>query len=86
MTILTFKVFYNENYLAKILSFFVVARKFRIAVDTDLDPSINVHLDGGTSIMFNKYSRGLYYYDTTNMEHNIILFLLTGIRVPKVCA
>ena len=62
-----------------------MARKFRITVDTDLDLAINVHLDGGTSIMFNKCSRGLYYYDTTNMEHKIIFFLFTGIRVLKMC-
>ena len=51
MTILPFKVFYKEYYLANILSFFVVARKFRINVNTDLDPAINVHLRGGISIM-----------------------------------
>ena len=60
-------------------------RKFRITVDAYLDPAINMHIDGGTSIMFKKCSRGLYYYDTTNMEHNIIFFLLTGISVPKMC-
>ena len=51
MTIILFKVFYNENYPANILSFFVVARKIRINVNTDLDPAINVHLRGGISIM-----------------------------------
>ena len=54
MTVLTFKVFYDKNYLANILSFSVVARKFRITADTDLDPSTNVHVDRGTSIMFKK--------------------------------
>ena len=83
---LPFQVFYNEKYPAKIISFSVVARKFRITVDTDLDLSINGHLDGGTSIIFKKCSRGLYYYDTTNMDHIIIFFLLTGIRVLTVCA
>ena len=57
MKILPFKLFYNENYPANILSFFVVARKFRINNDTDLDPDINVHLGSGTSIMFKKFSR-----------------------------
>ena len=86
MTILLSKVFYNENYLANILSFFVVVHKFTITVNADLDPDINVHLGGGNSIMCKKYSRGLYYYDTTNMEHNTIFFLLNGIHVLKVCA
>ena len=81
MTILLFKVSYNENYLANILSFFIVTRKFRITIDTDLDPSTNVHLGGGTSIIFKKCSRGIYSYDTTNMEHKIIFFSFTGICV-----
>ena len=67
------------------LSFFIVARKFRITDNTDLDPSINVHLYGGTIIMFKRFSIRLYYYEKTNMEHNIIFFLLTGIFVLKVC-
>ena len=56
----------------------------RITVDIDLDLAINVHLDGGTNIMFKKCSRGLYYYETNNTEHNIIFFLLSGIHVPKM--
>ena len=43
-----------------------------ITIDTYLDPSINVHLDDSTNIIFNQFSGGIYYYDTANMEHNII--------------
>ena len=49
-----------------------MAHKFRISIDTDLYPAINVHLDYGTIIILKKCSGGLYYFDTTNMEYNII--------------
>ena len=47
-------------------------RKFRITNDTGLDSAICIHLKDGTIIMFKKWSRGLYHYDTTNMKHNTI--------------
>ena len=46
--------------------------KFRITIDADLDPDINVHLDEEKSVMRNKCSVGIYYYDTNKMEHNIL--------------
>ena len=69
---LPFKLFYNKNYLDNILSFNTVANKFRITINTDLDPSIKSHPNNGTIIIFKKYTRVLYYFDTTNMEYNII--------------
>ena len=72
MMVLLFEEFYNKNYLANILPFFTVPLKSRVTIDTYLYPAINVQLYNVTSIMFNKCSGGLYYYDTTNMEHNII--------------
>ena len=70
MTILPFKVFHNTNYLANILLFAAVARIFRITIDTDINSTINVQLDAGTRIKFKQCSRGIYYYDTNNMENN----------------
>ena len=49
-----------------------MAHKFRITVDTYLDPDINVHLNNETIIIFNKCRGGLYYFDITNMENDII--------------
>ena len=49
-----------------------MARNFRITIDTHLNWDINVHLNEGTSIISNQCSRGIYYYDKANMEHNII--------------
>ena len=77
MTMLTFEVFYNENSLTKILSFAAMARKFRIIIDAYFDSTINVHLRYGTSVMFKQCSGGVYYYDTTNMEHNTIKIQVT---------
>ena len=69
---LEFKVFYNKRSLVNILSFAAVMRKFGITIDTALYPAINVNLNYGTTIIFNKCSRVIYYFDTTNMEHKII--------------
>ena len=49
-----------------------MARKFRISIDIDLDPALNVILYDGIRFMFKKFSGGPFYYDTTNMEHNTI--------------
>ena len=72
MTMLPLEVFYKTNPLGKILSFAAVTRKFRITIDTDLSLDTNVYLNDGTGIVFKQCSGGLYYYEMTNMEHNII--------------
>ena len=46
----TFEVFLNEQPLANIPYFAAVASKFRITIDTELDPFINVNLHYGTRI------------------------------------
>ena len=43
-----------------------MASKFRITINTKLEPYINVHLNDGTRKIFKKYGAGLYYFDTTN--------------------
>ena len=63
---LPFEFFLNEQSLANILSFVAVASKFRITIDTELYPFINVHLHDGTRIIFKQFGAGLYYFDTTN--------------------
>ena len=67
MTMLLLKVFYNEQVLANIISFSAVARKFRITIDIDLYPAINVHLNNDTIIIFKQCIGGCYYFDTINM-------------------
>ena len=44
--------------------------KFRITIDIELDPSINVHLHYGTMIIFKECGAGIYYSDTTNEASN----------------
>ena len=63
---LPFEAFFNEKSLEIILSFATVSSKFRITIDTELGPLINVQLHDGTQIIFNKYRGGLYYFDTPN--------------------
>ena len=40
--------------------------KFRITFDTELDPSINVHLEDGTRVVIKQCGGGMYYYSMTN--------------------
>ena len=58
--------FLNGKSLENILFFAAVASKFGIAIDNELDPSINIPLHDGTMIIFILYGAGLYYFDTTN--------------------
>ena len=67
MTMLPFKPNYIKNSLANILSFPAVACRSSITIDTDIDSAINTHIDNDTNIKFKQCSRGLYYYDTTDI-------------------
>ena len=64
--------FTMKSPFTNILRFSSVIRKFRITIDTELYPSVNAHLNDGTIIIFKQCIRWLYYFDRTNMEHNII--------------
>ena len=56
----------NAQSLTNTLSFAVVASKFRITIDTELDPSINTNPHDGTKIILKQCREGLYYFNTTN--------------------
>ena len=43
-----------------------MASKFRITIDTELDPSVNIRLHNSKMIIFKKCGGSLYYFDTTN--------------------
>ena len=58
--------FLNEQPLANITSFAAVAPKFRITIDTELDPFIIVHLHNITRILLKQCGAGIYYIYTTN--------------------
>ena len=45
-----------------------MASKFRITIDTELDPFINVHLHNSTRVIFKQCGAVLYYFDTTNED------------------
>ena len=59
-------MFFNEKSLANILSFATVYPKFSITIDTELDPSINIHLQNDKKIILKQCGGGLHYFDTTN--------------------
>ena len=63
---LPFEVLFNEKYVANVLFFYAVASKFRITIDTELDPSTNSHLHDVTKIIFKQCGGGIYYFDTTS--------------------
>ena len=74
---LAFIVFYNKKSCSGVLSFATVVHKFGISIDTDLDPALNLHLKNDTIIIFKQCSRGISYFDTTNMKHTIIIAKVT---------
>ena len=53
-------------------------RKFRITINTGLDLAINVHLNNGNIIIIKQCSGGIYYFNTTDTEHNIINIQVTA--------
>ena len=56
---LHFEILFNDKSLTNIISFAVVASKFTIPINIELDPSINVHLYNITRIIFKKCGGGL---------------------------
>ena len=63
-----FKVFFDDKYIANKIYYSTVEPKFNIIIDTELEPSINVHLHDGTRIVFNQCGGDLYYFDSTKEE------------------
>ena len=57
------KVWYNDSFLANILSFAKVSDKYRITIDTKKEQAFIVHV-GGFRMKFIRSDMGLYYHDT----------------------
>jgi len=57
-------VWYNPDSLANILSLAEVRCKYRVTMDSALEPSMCVHWSDGTIMKFIEYASGLYYHDT----------------------
>jgi len=57
-------VWYNPDSLANILSLAEVRCKYRVTMDSALEPSMCVHRSNGTVMKFVEYASGLYYHDT----------------------
>ena len=57
------KNWYSPTSLANILSLAEVRKKFRVTMDTSVEPAIVVHRKNGTKMKFSEYKSGLYYYE-----------------------
>jgi len=64
-------VWYNPQSLANILSLAEVRKKFRVTMDTDIEPALCVHRADGTIMKFQEYATGLYYFDTSQTCNNV---------------
>ena len=51
--------------LEDIISFAAVLSKFRITINTEVDPYSNLHIHDGTRMIFKQWGGVLYYFDTT---------------------
>ena len=87
---MTFWSLFNEQYLANIHSFAIATSKFRITMDAELYPYINVHLHNVTRISFKQFGAGLYYCDTTDDTlteyHNTDYTFLNTVESNKSCS
>ncbi len=63
-------VWYNPQSLANILSLAEVRKKFRVTMDTDVEPALCVHRADGTIMKFQEYATGLYYFDASQASDN----------------
>ena len=63
---LPFEFFFNKQSLKNILSFAAVAYNYRIIINTELEPSVKLHLHDGTRIIFKKFRGGPYNFDINN--------------------
>ena len=59
-----FKVWYNKNLMVNILSFRNVRKNFFIAMDTDVEITINVHLGEEKVMKFKEVESGLYFFSS----------------------
>ena len=64
------QVWYNPSSLANILSLALVRKRYRVTMDTSIDPALNVHLPNGVIIRFCEFESGLYYFDSKHLTHN----------------
>jgi len=64
-------VWYNPESLANILSLAEVCKKFRVMMDTSIEPAMCVYWSDGTIMKFTEFQSGLYYFDTDSERETI---------------
>ena len=65
-----FHVWYNPSSMVNILAWCDVRKKFRITTDTNIETTINVHINKNHIIKFREVESGLYIYNTENTLRN----------------
>ena len=65
-----FRVWYNPSSMVNILAWCDVRKKFRITTDTNIETTINVHINKNHIIKFREVESGLYIYNTENTLRN----------------
>ena len=65
-----FRVFYNKDSIANILSLAHIRDKYKVTMDSSVDDAFYVHISPKHILRFQRHSPGLYYIDTRNLIDN----------------
>ena len=66
MDMLSLRVFYNPDFVARIMALVDVTSKFRVTMDTINEPAMFVHTGPYSVLNFYQCHKGLYYFDTSS--------------------
>ena len=66
-------VWYSPSSLANVLSLAPVRLRYRVTIDTGVEPAFLVHKDDGTILKFSEYHNVLYLHDTTDASMKVRL-------------
>ncbi len=84
LTVFSYEVYYNPNSLVDILSLSEVSERYRVTMDTDVEPAMIVHLNNNVSHKFTKCGSGLYYTDTSQLvQSNDAYAFLSTVKSNK---
>ena len=65
-----FEVWFDPQSMLNILSLSQVSKRYRITMDTDSSSNIRVHLDNGTTLVFENVKAGLYLMNDEKTNHS----------------
>ena len=65
-----FEVWFNPQAMVNVLSLSQVSKRYRITMDTASSSNIKVHLDNGTTLVFEEVKSGLYLMNDGKTNHS----------------